>query len=142
MRDSRPGTRSFTVVAMIVLALAAPIVRGQNRMSDKDIEETMQNLKNDARHFESGFNSAIGKSTIHKTSQEKDAKALVKTFAQQTDSMHNVFKGSKKADTSLPGVLDNAQKIDKLLAEVPLGDNVTSSWRPVKFRIKLSRLGF
>jgi hypothetical protein len=101
-------------------------------MSDKDIEGTMQNLKNDAKHFESGFNSAIGKSTIHKTSQEKDAKALVKTFAQQTDSMHNVFKSSKKADASLPGVLDNAQKIDKLLGAVPLGGDVTSNWGRVK----------
>jgi hypothetical protein len=101
-------------------------------MSDKDIEKTMQNLKDDAKKFESSFNSAIGKSTVRKTSQEKDAKALVKTFAQQTDSMHSVFKGSKKADTSLPGVLDSAQKIDKLLAEVPLGGNVTSSWGRVK----------
>jgi len=54
--------------------------------------------------------SAIGKSTVRKTSQEKDAKALVKTFAQQTDSMSKVFKDSKKADTSLPGVLDSAQE--------------------------------
>jgi hypothetical protein len=120
------------VVATIVLTLAAPIVRGQGRMSDKDVEATMQNLKNDAKHFQSSFNSAVGKSTIHKTSQEKDAKALVKTFAQQTDSMHNVFKSSKKADASLPVVLDSAQKIDKLLGQVPLGDNATSSWGRVK----------
>jgi hypothetical protein len=120
------------MVATIVMTLAAPVVRGQSRMSDKDIEETMQNLKNDAKNFESTFNSAIGKSTLRKTSREKDAKALVKTFAQQTDSMHSVFKGSKKADTSLPGVLDNAQKIAKLLADVPLEDNVTSRWSRVK----------
>ena len=132
MRDSRPATRTFLMVATIVMTLAAPVVWGQGRISDKDVEATMQNLKNDAKHFQSSFNSAIDKSTVRKTSREKDAKALVKTFAQQTDSMHTVFKGSKKADTSLPGVLDNAQKIDKLLADVPLGDNVTSSWSRVK----------
>ena len=132
MRDSRPATRAVMMLATIVMTLAALVVWGQSRMTDKDVEETMQNLKNDAKHFESGFNSAIGKSTIHKTSQEKDAKALVKTFAQQTDSMHNVFKSSKKADASLPGVLDNAQKIDKLLGAVPLGGDVTSNWGRVK----------
>jgi len=132
MRDSRLATRTFLMVATIVMTLAAPVVWGQGRISDKDVEATMQNLKNDAKSFESSFNSAIGKSTIHKTSREKDAKALVKTFAQQTDSMHNTFKSSKKADTSLPGVLSNAQQIDKLLADVPLGDNVTSSWSRVK----------
>jgi hypothetical protein len=120
------------MVATIVMTLAPPFVRGQSRMSDKDIEETMQNLKNDAKNFESSFNSAIGKSTLRKTSQEKDAKALVKTFAQETNSMHSVFKSSKKTDTSLPGVLGNAQKIDKLLADVPLGENVTSRWSRVK----------
>jgi hypothetical protein len=41
----------------------------------------------------------IGKSTVPKTSRQKDDKTLVKTFAQQTDSMHTVFKSSKKADT-------------------------------------------
>ena len=132
MRDSRPATRAVMMLATIVMTLAALVVWGQSRMTDKDVEETMQNLKNDTKHLQSSFNSAIGKSTIRKTSQEKDAKALVKTFAQQTDSMHTVFKGSKKADTSLPGVLDNAQKIDKLLADIPLGDNVTSSWGRVK----------
>ena len=132
MRDSRPATRAVMMLATIVMTLAALVVWGQSRMTDKDVEETMQNLKNEAKHFQSSFNSAIDKSTVRKTSREKDAKALVKTFAQQTDSMHTVFKGSKKADTSLPGVLDNAQKIDKLLADVPLGDNVTSSWSRVK----------
>ena len=132
MRHAQPTAQTFMMVVAIVMTLAGPVARGQGRMSDKDIEETMQNLKNDAKHFQSSFNSAIGKSTIHKTSREKDAKALVKTFAQQTDSMHNTFKSSKKADTSLPGVLSNAQQIDKLLADVPLGDNVTSSWSRVK----------
>ena len=132
MRDSRPATRAVMMLATIVMTLAALVVWGQSRMTDKDVEETMQNLKNDAKHFQSSFNSAIDKSTVRKTSREKDAKALVKTFAQQTDSMHTVFKGSKKADTSLPGVLDNAQKIDKLLADVPLGENVTSRWSRVK----------
>ena len=132
MRHSQPAAQTFMMVVAIFMTLAAPVARGQSRMSDKDIEETMQNLKNDGKHFQSSFNSAIGKSTIRKTSQEKDAKALVKTFAQQTDSMHTVFKDSKKADTSLPGVLDSAQRIDRLLADVPLGDNVTSSWGRVK----------
>ena len=88
----------------------------------------MQNLKDEAKKFQSSFNSAIGKSTGRKTSPEKDGKALVKAFSQQTDSMSEVFKDSKKAGTSLQEYLDSAQKIDKLLADVPLGDNVTASW--------------
>src|SRR5215831_3098706 len=132
MRHSRPPARTFLMVVAIFMTLAAPFVRGQLRMSDKDVEATMQNLKDDAEHFQSSFNSAIGKSTVRKTSQAKDDKALVKTFGQQTDSMHTIFKSSRKADTSLPGVLDSAQKIDKLLADVPLGDTVTSSWSRMK----------
>jgi hypothetical protein len=50
------------------------------RMSDKDVERMMTNLRNDSKRFGDAFNSAVGKSTIRKTQQEKDAKALIKTF--------------------------------------------------------------
>ena len=41
-------------------------------MSDKDVQALMQNLRDDAKSFKPQFNSAISKSTIRKTSREKE----------------------------------------------------------------------
>ena len=67
-------------------------VRAQDRMSDKDLERTLNNLKSDAKTFSSTFGSALGKSAIRKTSQEKDAKTLVENFNKQSDAVPNKFK--------------------------------------------------
>jgi hypothetical protein len=68
------------VLSMLIVAGFASYAYSQERLSDKDIETMFNNLKSDAKKFSSTFNSAVGKSTIRKTSQEKEAKALVQSF--------------------------------------------------------------
>jgi hypothetical protein len=43
-------------------------------MNDKDVEVFNEQLKEDAQQFHSSSDSAVGKSTVRKTGQEKDAK--------------------------------------------------------------------
>jgi hypothetical protein len=87
----------------------------------KDLERMMTNLRNDAKRLGDAFNPAIGKSTIRKTQQEKEGKALVKTFEEQTNKMLDQFKQNKQAEPALTSVRDSARQIEKLLADVPLG---------------------
>ena len=122
-----------TVFCVLVCLFSMPrIATAQSRMSDKDIEHMMKNLKADSKQFQSLFNSAISKSTIRKTTQEKDAKTLVKNFRNQAEGMLSTFQSQKRADASLPIVLDSAQRIDKVLADVSLNGSVTSQWAKVK----------
>jgi hypothetical protein len=65
-------------------------------MSDKDLERMMTNLHTDSKRFRDAFDPVIGKSTIRKTQQEKDAKALVQTFEDQTNKMLDQFKQNGK----------------------------------------------
>jgi hypothetical protein len=74
-------------------------------MHDKDIQSLMKNLTEDATRFRSSFNAAVAKSTIRKTSQEKDAKALVAQFQKQTEGLLSQFKSTKKADGCRPWLL-------------------------------------
>ena len=57
-----------------VLAISSIFANAQGRLSDKDIEHLMDNVKDDVKSFRPNFNSAISKSSIRKTSREKDAK--------------------------------------------------------------------
>ena len=128
--------RAFNLVTVFCLSLclffSASPVSAQARMNDKDVVNMMKNLVQDTKQFQSLFNSAISKSTIRKTSQEKDAKATVQSFRNQAGNMLQVFQSKKKADTTLPSVLDSSQKIDKWLADVPLNSSVTTQWAKVK----------
>ena len=50
------------------------------------------------RPFRQNFANALKKSTIRRTSQEKDAKALADTFAKQANTALETFKHQQKAD--------------------------------------------
>jgi biotin-(acetyl-CoA carboxylase) ligase len=126
---------SFAIQVAVVTLLtltSASLASAQSRMSDKDIESLMNNLQNDTKTFRSAFDSALGKSTIRKTSQEKDAKSLVENFHNQTENMLKEFKSKKKADQALSTVLASSDQIDQLLATTAMGEQTTDAWAKVK----------
>jgi hypothetical protein len=131
--------RHLTACAAITLLLFSmnqvATVSAQGRMSDKDIEALMKNLKEDTKKFRSVFNSAVGKSTIRKTTQEKDAKAAAEHLEKQTESMLNQFQSKKKAD-GLSSVLATSGQIDKVLTATPMGGETESQWSKVKTELK------
>jgi hypothetical protein len=134
------NSRKYQVAAITVFSLVFLLVQlssAQQRLSDKDVESTMKNLKEDSKRFQSSFNSAVSKSTIRKTSQEKDAKALVKSFQSQTETMLNVFQDRTKADTTLPGVLGTAKQIDGIVSSVSLGGTTVSDWAKCKAELSI-----
>ena len=64
----------------LLLIVGAGAVFAQNRVSDKDLENLIRNLRDDAKSFRPVFESALKKSSIRKTSEEKDAKKLAEQF--------------------------------------------------------------
>lgn len=133
------GARRAGTLAMVaaLIAVCVGVSPAQSRISDQDVGRLMKNLKQDAKEFRDGFKSSIGKSTVRKTSAEKDAKALVETFQKQTATMLKHFQGEKKADTELRAVLASADQIDSLLQRVSLGARTGADWGKVKAELDL-----
>lgn len=129
--------RAALAFAILSLALA-PFTAAQNRINDKDLESLMRNLRDDAKSFQPTFNSAISKSTIRKTSREKDAKNLVASFTKQTDAALSTFKKTRKADANVENVRTTGQQIDKLVYGLNLGGQTASKWD--KIRTELHRI--
>ena len=101
---------NFLVPAALLLTLAqAPLAAAQNRMSDKDVQRLMANMYDDAKKFRSSFNPAISKSSIRKTSQEKQSKALVDQFIKDIGDMRNEFKRKKLVALTFPKVQSAAE---------------------------------
>ena len=121
----------FAALSLLFSSLAVLNITAQGRMSDKDVEKTMDNLKNDAKQLRSDCNSALGKSTI-RGRQEKQFKSLLEQFQKQTESMHDNFKSGKNADADMKSVRERADEIDKSLTTTPLGDKADAQWGRVK----------
>jgi len=129
----------ISYLMMGLLAISIPAAQGQTRVNDKDVESLMRNLKDDAKKFKPMFSNAVKKSTIRKTSREKDAKNLVTSFANQTEAMLNNFKRTKKGDSDFSLVKRSAMEIDKIASEIHLDGAAASMWQ--KIRTELDQVG-
>jgi competence protein ComGC len=123
---------SMLLIVSFLLVLQPPTARAQKRVSDKDMERMMKNLRYDTKSFRPMFDHALGKSTIRKTSQAKDAKNLVATFQSQVDAMLTTFKTNRNDGTAVASAVNTAGQIDSLLHSVSLGPEVTSQWQKIR----------
>jgi hypothetical protein len=134
--NRRVGFCVAAAVAIVgLIAGYCPALTASERMSDKDVQRMMMNLRNDAKRFQESFNRSIGKSTIRKTQQENDAKILVKNFVNQTNTMLTQFKNNRQADATLTNARESASRIDKLMTDVTLGPTTGDAWTKVKMEL-------
>jgi hypothetical protein len=122
--------------AFILLCFVGITASPQTRVNDKDIQVMMANLKSDTGRFRTAFNESVKKTTIRRTSREKDSKALVTNFKARVDATYQTFRNTKKADTELPLVIQSATQIDSLLREVSFSDATNASWAKVKTELR------
>jgi hypothetical protein len=131
----RPYRRGFQIFALFIagiIGMSTPLSFAQQRMSDKDIEATMRNLKEDAKKFQKNFDDALKKSSIRKTSQEKDAKTLVQRFENQANGMLNQFQKTKKAEDALRAILGTADGLQRTAENAGITAQVSATWSPVR----------
>lgn len=124
--------RAFVICLLCIGAVAATAQTGSSRLSDKDVERLMKNVNDDAKTFEKAFKKALEKSSIRKTSKEKDAKRLAETFVKQTEGMAKEFDRTKKADTTLPVVYQSAKQIDGVAAEISMTGEAAVAWQKLR----------
>jgi hypothetical protein len=122
------------VVALVVLvsALSCGTARAQSRINDKDLARLMQNVKDDAQPFRKSFASALKKSTIRGTSQEKDARGLADTFAKQSKQALEAFQHKRKAEDQVAAMVDTAGQIDRLVNQLGLTPAVATQWEKLR----------
>jgi hypothetical protein len=121
----------FLVLLAMVAGVGRPAV-AQGRLSDKDLQRLMQNLKDDAQPFRQSFANALKKSTIRKTSKEKDARMLADSFAKQANSALETFKHNQKAEQPVAELVNTAAQIDPLVYSLQLNPQTTSQWERLR----------
>lgn len=117
-------------ILLNIVLIAAPAT-AQTRVSDKDLEALIHNLRDDSKSFEPVFNKAIDRSIIRKTSRDKDSKELAARFTKETDWLLNSFKKTKKGDQELDDLFATGEQIDKEVQELNLGPETTTRWQKI-----------
>jgi hypothetical protein len=132
----------FSRLALLHIALAlafslffATIAPAQSRLSDKDLEQRIKNLNSDSKKFQSSFNNAISKSSIRKTSQEKDARKLADNFTKSIKSLYDYFKKTQKSDPYIQHTLGYARQLEKLQSSVQLDSTTNELWTKVRSQL-------
>ena len=122
------------VVTLVILlsAFSSATAQTQSRINDKDLARLMQNVQDDAQPFRKNFASALKKSTIRGTSQEKDARGLADTFAKQSKQALESFQHKRKAEDQVAAMVDTAGQIDKLVNQLSLTPTVGTQWEKLR----------
>jgi hypothetical protein len=121
-----------------LMSVSPASVHAQKRVSDRDVEALMKNLKEDSKSFRENLDAALKKSAIRRTSQEKDVRGLVSSFEKQTDSMFSEFKKTKKGDVAVETTISSAQEIQRIIYNLQLDSKTLSEWE--KIRAELNRV--
>ena|ERR1700750_880853 len=128
----------IAVLTGVMSISPASVLHAQKRVNDHDVEALMKNLKEDSKSFRENFDEALKKSSIRRTSQEKDAKGLMAAFEKQTNSMLSDFKKTKKGEVAVETTISSAQALEKLIYNLQLDTKTLSEWQ--KIRAELERV--
>jgi hypothetical protein len=124
--------RRWLGLGLVFLLAGLAGAQAQGRLSDKDLQRMMQNLKDDAQPFRGNFANALKNSSIRKTTQEKDARALVDAFAKQTSQTLDIFKHGKPADRAVKELVYTASQIDPVIYSSQLNGQTTGEWEKLR----------
>jgi hypothetical protein len=93
------------VLTVVISLLCASATTAQTRLSD-------------TKKYRCSLNSAVSKSSIRKTSQEKEAKTLATNFEKSINALYQHFKPTKRSDPYIQNTLGYANQLEKLQSSV------------------------
>jgi hypothetical protein len=130
--------KSALVIVSAVLAISSivPTALGQGipyRISDREVEKLMRQLKRDSDRFRKSLDSALDRSTLDGTNREDDINAFVKDYDKGTASLHDRFKNHKSVTSDVQAVLDRASRIDQFMRRHQFRNNrAERDWSTVR----------
>ena len=131
----RPVHFRSTAAALVLLCtsgLLSSAAQAQSRMSDRDVEHLIVNLHEDVQAFRDPFTSALKKSAIRRTSQEKDAREMAKRLDAQTATLLQTFRKTKRGDVGYAEVKTTAAQIDSVVRGLGSPSQATARWDKVE----------
>ena len=125
--------RKLTCLLLTALALMGlgGNAAAQDRISDKDLQRLMSNMKEDSKKFALSYKQDVSTSTIRKTNEEKNVRQLLDRFPKQVEGMLNQFKSNRQSN-ALGTIYLSVRQLDEVMKKVPPSTGTTALWSKVK----------
>jgi DNA repair exonuclease SbcCD ATPase subunit len=119
----------FVITCLGMAARAHAQVVGQPyRISDKEVEQILNRIENQANNFRRSLDAALDRSRLNGTNREDDINAFIKNFDEQTKRLEDRFDERKSVASDVEAVLNSAASIDQFMRRQPLSERAQNDW--------------
>lgn len=105
------------------------------RLTDKEIQQILHRIEQQADKFRSSLDTALDKSRLDGTSREDDINAFIKGFDQEVKRLHDRFDEHKSVAADVQAVLDRAARIDDFMRRRRLTDKAQDEWSALRINL-------
>lgn len=124
------------VFAITCLGVAAPahaqVVGQPYRISDKEVEQILRRIDNQASNFRRSLDAALDRSRLDDTNREDDINAFIKNFNEQTERLRDRFDDHKSVAADVEAVLNRAASIDQFMRRQRLSERAQNDWSTLR----------
>ena len=124
------------VVSLLFFAIAGEaigqVVGQPYRLNDKQVEEIIHRVENQAKAFRKSLDESLDKSRLDGTKREDDINAFIKEFDKAAARLHDHFDNHKSAGKDVEAVLNRAVFIDEFMSRHRLTERVQNNWGSLK----------
>jgi DNA repair exonuclease SbcCD ATPase subunit len=116
----------------VVTRTQAQVVGQPYRLSDKEVEQILHRIENQANTFRRSLDAALDRSRLNGTNREDEINAFIKNFDEQTKRLHDRFDDHKSVAADVETVLNRAADIDQFMRRQPLNERAQNDWSAVR----------
>ncbi|HET6855202.1 MAG TPA: hypothetical protein VFH46_23080 [Pyrinomonadaceae bacterium] len=124
-----------SIVCALMLAGLSVVAQAQDapyRMSDKDVQKAMKQLKKDTEKFRKSLDSSLDRSRLNGTNQEDRINDFLHDYEKATERLYDRFKDNKSVAADVETVLDGAARIDQFMRRHSPTGRAERDWSAVR----------
>ena len=114
------------------LSVAASAQDAPYRISDKEVQKVMKQLKKDTEKFRKSLDSSLDKSRLDGTNREDNINEFLEDYEKATERLYERFKDNKSVGTDVEAVLDGAARIDQFMTRHSPTAKAERDWSAVR----------
>lgn len=124
-----------SLVCAVMVAGLSLVASGQDapyRISDKEVQKVMKQLKKDTEKFRKSLDSSLDRSRLNGTNREDNINEFLEDYEKATERLYDRFKDNKSVGADVETVLDGAAQIDQFMRRHSPTGRAERDWSAVR----------
>jgi flagellar motility protein MotE (MotC chaperone) len=132
MRSKKFFSGMVCALMLAALSVAAKAQDAPYRISDKEVQKVMKELKKDTEKFRKSLDSSLDRSRLDGTKREDNINEFMEGYEKATERLYDRFKDNKSVAADVEAVLDGAAQIDQFMRRHSPTGKAERDWSAVR----------